>query len=202
MTTPTYLVSTPQHLPLPNKQPNLGYPTISPKVYRLTISRPNRGSKTAPSEMFREQFWPRNRPFWTVAGNDLNHQVIKSSNHWIIRSDSPHLFLTSHDSAPIWKPLNSELDMWMDLRILDDSILFPAAIQNGRFLGQNCSRNISDGVVLTPLFGPACWQIWYLIWISNHFQKDWHYADHHSCFNFILQNGNTQQNDTYWVEIC
>ena len=38
----------------------------------------------------------------------------------------------------------------MDLRILDDSILFPASIQNGRFLGQNCSRNISDGAVLSP----------------------------------------------------
>ena len=32
---------------------------------------------------------------------------------------------------------------------------FPATVQNGRFLGQNCSRNISNGAVLTPLFGPA-----------------------------------------------
>ena len=32
--------------------------------------------------------WPRNRPFWMGAGNDLNHQIIESSNNWIIRSFS------------------------------------------------------------------------------------------------------------------
>ena len=65
--------------------------------------------------------------------------IIKSSSPQIIGSlgHSPHFFDISHDCVPYWKPLNSELDMWMDLRILDDSILFPVTIQNGRLIRNN-----------------------------------------------------------------
>ena len=65
--------------------------------------------------------------------------IIKSSSPQIIGSlgHSPHFFDISHDCVPYWKPLNSELDMWMDLRIVDDSILFPVTIRNGRLIRNN-----------------------------------------------------------------
>ena len=53
----------------------------STKVYRLTISRAVTHSKSVHRISPGIWVWPRNRPFWMVAGNDLNHQIVESSNN-------------------------------------------------------------------------------------------------------------------------
>ena len=114
---------------------------------------PNRGVKTAPSEMFREQFWPRNRPFWMAAGKRIESSKILKSIHM-----SNSEFKGFQIGAESWEVRKKSGESDLIIQWFEDLMTwwfksFPATVQNGRFLGQNCSRNISNGAVLDPLFG-------------------------------------------------
>ena len=50
---------------------------------------------------------------------------------------------------------NLKFDLWMDLMILHDSILFPPPFEIDCFLGQIVIGTFSGIAVSTPLFGPA-----------------------------------------------
>ena len=50
---------------------------------------------------------------------------------------------------------NLKFDLWMDLMILHDSILFPPPFEIDCFLGQIVIGAFSGITVSTPLFGPA-----------------------------------------------
>ena len=114
---------------------------------------PNRGVKTALSEMFREEFWPRNRPFWMAAGKRIESSKILKSIHM-----SNSEFKGFQIGAESWEVRKKCGESDLIIQWFEDLMTwwfksFPATVQNGRFLGQNCSRNISDGAVLDPLFG-------------------------------------------------
>ena len=96
--------------------------------------------------------WPRKQPFWIEVAKRFESSKILKSIHM-----SNSEFMSFQKGAESWEVRKSgELDLiiqWFEDLMTWWFKSFPATVQNGRFLGQNCSRNISDGAVLDPLFG-------------------------------------------------